>query len=239
MFFKSISITLILLSNISIIFGDHIFWCNVILDNKETCTLSGIKLTKNSVDIQINAEQKEEIQNVYVVNSTIPVMTNHICVAFPHLLQLSLSGQNILEIQKDALDSCTEMTGLSLYGNNIQNIPVELFGHTTKLESIILGRNQITSLDENLLIDLPMLHALDLQYNKLESFTPAILRNNVNLAYLSLRGNQLSELDAGKILEYIPDVDSIFLDENTFTCKIKGNLKRLLGEKGKLEECPQ
>lgn len=231
---KPFFITLILFSNISLIFTEQTFWCR---QNKETCTLSGIRLSANSIDFEINSEKKDDIESVHVLNSSIPTLTNVFCDTFPNLLQLSIAGQNILEIQKDALDFCTEMTGLSLYGNNIRTLPVELFSRTRNLESIILGRNQITSLDVNLLVNLPLLHALDLQYNNLGSFSPEILRNNNNLAYLLLNGNRLKQLDGRKLIGYVSDVDSIFLEDNDFTCEIKENLKQVLGDKGKFEKC--
>ena len=153
---------------------------------------------------------------------------------------LDLSGNRIRGLTRNSLASFGSLVDLRLRDNGIDSIPDGVFARTVSLQILDLSGNNLTSLDRHTFRGAAeiLLH-LDLSNNRLENVEGAFqgmwelsrldLRGNllrridsntfvdlINLRYLRLDGNRISDLDAEGAFKPLSNLLYLVLKDNAF-----------------------
>lgn len=184
-----------------------------------TCTFSNVVLNSTHYEWQPTSDIPAGVFVVKFTASKIPVVTNDICKAFPNLVRLEMQSTGIEEIKEDAFHACAGLTILYLYENQIEKLHPNTFLYTVKLQELNFRTNRISKLDHyNLLTNLQDLQEFSCSQNNLTEFSPELIRNNKNLEILGLYSNDLSDIEAEQILDFLPNLVKFHIDDNELSC---------------------
>lgn len=136
----------------------------------------------------------------------------------PKLLNLDLSNNNISILMQHTFDNLTELKQLNLSFNPISVLKIDSFAHLMKLESLDMKRTNLSTIHLGTFSHQQKLVRLDLSENKLKEldfshFLPIL----PDLRSLFLDNNQLSHLE-GFSSELFPQLKSLDIRNNSFHC---------------------
>ncbi|XP_019644757.1 PREDICTED: carboxypeptidase N subunit 2-like [Branchiostoma belcheri] len=155
------------------------------------------------------------------------------------LYYLDLSGNQMVDLDRDAFANTTELMDLDLhfnrlrflhksifrpmkklrwlhlYGNALTFLEPDLFAGLTKLDGIYLGWNKIRSLPMGIFKNLPSLQYLYLHDNQIKYLNLGLFEDLIQLYDLNLGGNHLSSLPLG-IFKPLRNLMRLFLYQNRF-----------------------
>ena len=125
---------------------------------------------------------------------------------------LSLSYNNIVDINANSFQSLKGLQDLDLSGNYLSTLHAGVFGDLQTLIYLNLSSNNLEVLEDQCFTGLNELEMLDLYANKLKILPATLFQNLTNLEFLSLATNKIAILDAnlfvrlGKLkILYLPD----------------------------------
>lgn len=184
-----------------------------------TCTFSKVILNETHYEWIPTSDDSDVVRTVEFSDSTMTVVTKGICEEFKFLRELKITGQNVEEIKEDAFHACYGLTILRLYINKIKKIHANTFLYTKNLEQLELYENQIKKLgDYQIFSNLQNLTHLHFGRNNLTEFSPELIRYNKNLLHIYVYSNDLSELEVETILDFVPNLQRLSLDDNEISC---------------------
>lgn len=188
-------------------------------NERSRCDLTGIQVTKKQPFFKIAVDNTAKITEIFVTQSTIPVLTKSICDTFPSLIRLYVDGANIKFVRKNAFEKCTEILEINLANNKVKKLQPETFTTNLKLNTLSLDKNLLSELPNQIfdtLVDLQFLH---LQNNLLKEFKADLLVKNENLQRLYIFSNYLTDLDIETLHSKLPHLKAVHANNNDFPCK--------------------
>lgn len=181
--------------------------------------------------------ESQEIHELFIANSEMPVMPEKVFVYNPKLVFVSISECRTTKITKSFFANAVQLQKFLFQKNSISKITNNTFASCKSLETLELNDNKIVRIEsaafqglsrlsvlaitDNLLEDFPptmlyplvslqMLHAFN---NKLKSIDELFFNNNSFLKYVDLSNNQLTTIPA-KLFSALPFLNSIYLQNN-------------------------
>lgn len=162
------------------------------------------------------AKNSTQVREVTLVGHAY-VLTEDICNAFPNAEKLEFYVK-IEDILPEAFVKCTKVKYIFLNDNNIRTLHRDTFRYNIQLDELEIQRNNLKELNTWLFASLVNLKLLNLHGNYLTEFPAELVRNNKKLITLNLSTNDLLDLDAAALVEYIPNLKSIIMNNNQFSC---------------------
>ncbi|XP_075713871.1 immunoglobulin superfamily containing leucine-rich repeat protein-like [Rhinoderma darwinii] len=142
----------------------------------------------------------------------------HVPVGFPeNLTQLSLSVNNIEELNKTSFASVLKLTLLWLTYNNISTIHPGTFQFLTSLTTLDLSHNQLNEFPWKDLSTIVDLELLNLNNNQLVTIPLGAFNSSRSLRSLQLSSNQLYSLPEG-LFDPLTSLSHVQLHRNAFHC---------------------
>lgn len=138
-------------------------------------------------------------------------------IGFENLRGLTLRGNVITKLNKNAFQTLPKLYYLDLTYNDISFLHKDGFHNLNRLSTLILSNNKLKILDEEIFTHLKALHELYLDNNKLEVLTKETFTGIRSLRVLQLQKNNFTRIMAD-IFHNIPQLEFISLgnDKNKF-----------------------
>lgn len=182
------------------------------------CEFWNVQLNSSDYELQPTPNSTLDIRKVKFRGSKVTLLTNAICKTFPKIKELELVNQGVVVIEKNAFHVCESLEVLKLNDNKIVNLDKSSFYALRALKRLHLHFNHIKELHDEVFYSLENLTELSLGSNNLEEFPPDLLKYNVNLENLWIYSNDLADVDVEKILDNLPQLRQLELDDNEFSC---------------------
>ncbi|XP_049539613.1 uncharacterized protein LOC125953853 [Anopheles darlingi] len=132
--------------------------------------------------------------------------------AFPALRTLSLYGNDIESVHRDALVSLKELQSLDLSQNRLTELHPDLFAANRRLHTVDLSRNHIHYVS-GLFANLPLLREIFVNENNVLELTEDCFANSSSLKVIYLEHNAIQRLD-GRTLATLTGLEQLFLSHN-------------------------
>ncbi|XP_050084500.1 chaoptin [Anopheles aquasalis] len=132
--------------------------------------------------------------------------------AFPALRTLSLYGNDIETVHRDALVSLKELQSLDLSQNRLIQLHPDLFAANRRLHTVDLSRNHIHYLS-GLFSNLPLLREIFINENNVLELTDDCFANSTSLKVIYLEHNAIQRLDS-RTLATLTGLEQLFLSHN-------------------------
>lgn len=191
--------------------------CTMYETNRK-CTISSIITTsKNSTFVPV-APDARAVVKFEIIKSIVSVLTSNICTTFNNLKYFTAVGQHIEIVEDYAFNNCTDMLDINLEKNNIHKLGTGIFSNTKKLQRLHMLGGSVQHIDDDLFSNLGELNQLLYSANGLKELPVAAIRNLKKLELLYLYSNDLSDLDAEGLVENLPKLKSIYINDNNFHC---------------------
>eukprot|EP00058_Branchiostoma_floridae_P028279 XP_002613770.1 hypothetical protein BRAFLDRAFT_123898 [Branchiostoma floridae] len=113
------------------------------------------------------------------------------------LYYLDMSGNQMVDLDRDAFANTTELMDLDLHFNRLRFLHKSIFRPLKKLRWLHLYGNSLTFLEPDLFAGLSNLDGIYLGWNKIRSLPMGIFKNLPSLQYLYLHDNQIKYLNRG------------------------------------------
>lgn len=169
--------------------------------------------------IAIGLPTSDEVKTIRIRDSSIYKLTSDICKGFPKLEVLDVESIGIAKVSENALKDCHDLKEIYLGDNQIRLFKKHTFNRNKKLEIVSLWGNRLHHLDTNLFSNLVNLKRLILSANRLVHVCAYTFRDLTSLRTLTLHHNLLVDLNADKILSYLPNLFESNLGDNDFRCE--------------------
>lgn len=232
-------------------------WCRITKKN-DFCIFDEIKLNRTHYHFQPKALNVSNALKIkFSNNSVIPVFGEDMCNTFTTSIRtLDLNGLKIEEIFPQAFKHCTEIRVLRLVENKIQTLDKDIFRHNrfmeelyldynslqqlnvfvfsslSKLKTLFLNSNQIRELQPGIFDSLESLKFLSMNNNSLTMLQPELFKANSKLERLEINTNNLLDLDEERLLEALPNLKGIALNENELNCVRVSEIKSTFRARG-------
>lgn len=206
------------------------------LENPFSCTLTGIQVTRNKPDFYIIAPEPNRVNFLLVNQSTIPFLTDNICSKFPELIDIVVRHVGIEELKDKAFKRCKDLKTIDLRGNNIQVVPEKLLNGLKELKSIWLDNNMIKTFPDNMLIGLPRLLDVSFDQNRVKVFPYEMFKRNGLVRFLRFHSNDLLNLDEMRLMEALPNLESVAFNNNLLSCERHIELHEFFIRNGKYSQ---
>lgn len=193
-------------------------------ENNTKCIISGITITsKNSTFVPI-APDSFIVVRFSIVKSIITVLTSNICETLPKIYQFFAVEQHIEIVEDYAFDKCSDIEEINLEGNNIYKLGAGIFASTKKLKTLHFLGASLDQIDDDLFSGLGELKQLMYSANGLKSLPASAMKNLKKLELLFIYSNELTDLDAATLVDILPNLKSIFINDNNFHCDRLGEI---------------
>ncbi len=187
-------------------------------ENNRRCTVSDLTLTSKNYTFVPMAPDSNAVLKFELIKSFVPVLTSNVCTTFTKLIQFTAIEQHIEIVEDYAFNNCTELLDLNLEKNNIHKLGVGIFSNTKKLQRLHILGGSLAKLDVDLFTNLSELKQLLYSANGLKELPVEAMKNLKKLELLYLYSNDLSDLDAKGLVENLPSLTAIYLNDNNFPC---------------------
>lgn len=194
------------------------------VNDPDKCSLNGLFVERGKFPIPL-ADNSSAIRRISITNSTIPVIDETLCKAFPNVMEIDVNNNSVKEIQANALTECKELKMLEMDGNQVTELPSGMFATSDKLESFSICENQLTKIDPELFQGAVKLTKLYLGSNSIKTLDPEVFKHVKELQKLDVYNNELADLELKKIFGYATKLNTINLRFNSFKC---GRLREIL-----------
>ncbi len=121
----------------------------------------------------------------------------------PSLTHLVLSGNGIRGIEDDAFASLPDLVVLDLGRNALRGVPEHVFDSYDDDGNILAGETDLSGLE-----------TLVLEDNLLSELTPDVFEGLNGLLHLSVRGNQISNLDNRQLFDHLDSLEVFDASDN-------------------------
>ncbi|XP_046751471.1 slit homolog 3 protein [Diprion similis] len=150
-------------------------------------------------------------------NRLIGPATPNLLPRMPTLRFLTLSGNELVKVQRGALQGLPNLTCLSLSNNHIDVLEDHAFRNLSTLTKLELANNRIVAVSSASLAHLEKLTSLDLTHNFLRSLTADLILPLKNLQELHLDDNDISMV-ASDVLTPNLRLKRLSLADNPLNC---------------------
>lgn len=150
-------------------------------------------------------------------NLLIGPTTPNLLPRMPTLRFLTISGNELVKVQRGALQGLPNLTGLSLSNNQIDVLEDHAFRNLSTLTKLDLAHNRIVAVSSASLAHLEKLTSLDLTHNFLRSLTADLILPLKNLRDLHLDDNDISMV-ASDVLTPSLKLERLSLSDNPLNC---------------------
>lgn len=151
------------------------------------------------------------------------VLTSGDCGSGAHF---DVRHKGIQVVSQDAFLSCKSATHINLGENNIHDLPENTFRENGKLQELRLHCNKLTFIPKRLLAPLVNLVLLDVCANEYKSFDFVYQHHFPQFKFLSAMYNELTDMDAGRILKSMPKLHNIHFAYNPIECEKYEKIKQ-------------
>lgn len=185
------------------------------------CTFSNVEINRSYPNwIARSEDPKRVLEKVQFTNSKIEYLTSDLCDSFQDLKEIRLGDVELEEIDDDAFFSCDGLRILKLESNKLKELPDELFLTSSNLTNLNLASNKLTTFNILSLQNCKELISLDLENNYLTTFEvdPETVDFLTKLELLNINTNDLSTLNEVSLLEALPALTRIWINQNEFPC---------------------
>lgn len=182
------------------------------------CTISSLTLTSKNYTFVPVAPDARAVVKFEIKNSVVSVLTSNICTTFNNLETFTAVQQHIEIVEDYAFNNCTAVKDINLEHNNIHKLGTGIFSRTKKLERLHILGASLEHIDVDLFSNLGELNQLLFGANGLKELPLAAIKNLKNLQLFFLYSNELSDLDAKGLVENLPSLKSIYINDNNFHC---------------------
>ncbi|XP_037080480.1 toll-like receptor 6 [Pollicipes pollicipes] len=155
--------------------------------------LSGNMLDTLSQDAFDDLSSLQVLDLGYNQLQTLPV---GVFTSLSNLHTLTLSGNTLSRLERRALEGLHVLSRLSLDYNRLATIDEDAFANASSIQYLHFQRNGLTSIPDALRV-LTSLEQLDLAENYISDDDGGVLKTLLQLRFLSLAGNKLSNVSAG------------------------------------------
>ena len=131
----------------------------------------------------------------------------------PNLQNLSLTNNQIQNIDPQTFQNLPNLQEIYLHGNQIQNIDLQTFQNLPSLQEIGLNNNQIQNIDPHTFQNLPNLRYIKLSHNQIQNIDPQTFQNLPNLQNIVLSHSQIQNIDP-QTFQNLPNLQYINLYHN-------------------------
>lgn len=184
------------------------------------CVFSGVVTNETHIHFQPNSSTDPEEENsIFFVNSSIYVLTDESCDAFPNLRDLEVRSSSLQLIQNDALNHCAKLIRFDISQNNVKQVDPILFKSTPNLEYVGFAANKFTYIDAKLFEPTKNLRFLWLNDNFLVHFDFRRLPKLDKLENVYINSNNLLDLDEDAVVTNLPKVDYVGIGDNLLECQ--------------------
>ncbi|XP_031622956.1 toll-like receptor 6 [Contarinia nasturtii] len=158
----------------------------------------------------------EHLTNADFSNNSIEQIDNLSFLGANNLKILNLSYNKIHHLKSNVL-SAPKLEFLDLSNNNLSILERYSFDNLTKLKQLNLSFNPIGDFKIDMFVHLMKIENLDLKRTNISTIRLGTFSHQQKLIRLDLSENNLKELDFSHFLPLLPDLRSLFLDENQLT----------------------
>lgn len=232
-------------------------WCRI-NKNNDFCVFDALKLNHTHFNFQPKALNVSNAINIkFNNNSVIPVLGEDLCNTFTSAIEkLDVNGLKIEQIRPNAFRRCIEIKVIRVIDNRVQRLPKVLFRNNRQLQELYLDYNHLQELDSEVFRGLGKLRILFLNNNQIKHLKPGLFDQLYGLRYLSINNNSLMDLppalfksnkqmnrleintnnlldiDEDALLETLPNLKGIALNENEFNCVRVSEIKSRFKARG-------
>ncbi|XP_032886872.1 relaxin receptor 2-like [Amblyraja radiata] len=155
---------------------------------------------------------------LYLTNNSLDHVPN-VCREIPNLRWLDLEGNNIVTIEKAALEMCTSLSVLDLSANMIEEFPPTFFRGLRYMQLMNLSGNPINHLHVNQFDDLASLRSLDLDNIDSLNIETRMFKKVERLAYIYFKKFEYCKYSPN-VRSCKPNTDGISSFENLLASTI-------------------
>ena len=178
-----------------------------------TCNLPSNVITCKSVSsvATIVTEIPPATQQIHIEGGTLQTLkeTDFSTLQATQLLELSITGTQLSEIQDSAFKTLLSLQKLRLSRNQIYSLTENAYYGLSHLHELDLSHNKIRSLYSQVLNPLISLRRLDLSYNLINDIPAGLFTAQRNLQILTLQGNHVGNL-RGESFQGLTNLRTLF-----------------------------
>lgn len=182
------------------------------------CTISGLTVTSKNYTFVPVAPDPNAVTTLEIVRSRITVLTSNICTTLNKIEQFAAIGQHIEMVENYAFSNCTNVMEIYLDNNNIHKLGVGIFSNTKQLTTLRILGGSLYNIDVDLFSSLGKLETLVFSATGLKKLPAEAMKNLKKLTILYIYSNSLVDLDAKGLVENLPSLAEIYLNDNDFRC---------------------
>lgn len=186
--------------------------------NVSTCIFSGVRVTQSNPTFYPVSVNNSNVQKIQFKNSTVQILTNELCNAFPNLRELRLTNLSLEHIEKNVFHQCKKLINLNIWMNNFSRLNEDVFNENQKLIELNMQNNGLEVIRGKMFDSVSQLTFLNLAENALSEFPIHEFPVMGNLTHLFLYSNNLTDLDERQLKHKFPNLEYININNNLFTC---------------------
>lgn len=204
---------------------------NLVLSHNYLQALELSNIKSRYIELNFNNLTVLEIGNdtirISAIKNSVEVVS---CLLGTKLTNLNLSFNYLKEL--GCIEKLTSLVSLDLSNNNLQDLEIDDFSHLSNLKNLSLKGNKIQNLSQGMFSHQNQLEFLDLSYNNFKNIPLSVLLAAVNLEKLFIDGNNMTNFDYTNIKKAFPNIKTIGLGDNNFSCSFLGDVVLFLNQNG-------
>lgn len=165
-----------------------------------------------------NCENLEELALIFY-NETVPKLAEDTFENMPNLRFLTINFHKIPHLKKKMFNNLISLTELVLLGDSIEQIDFDVFENLNKLKVLGILHHELQHLPNGLFKNTPNLIKLFLSNGHLTDLTWDEFEGLASLKELFLASNFIKYFDAEKIVENMPNLETVSVELNPVECK--------------------
>lgn len=138
-------------------------------------------------------------------------------VGLVHLQKIYLRQCNIIQIDKEAFRSLSNLVELDISDNQLNYVPSWAFREASQLRRLYINNNPLNKIPEDAFTDMPSLEILELSHCQIMSVDGRTFNHVQRLTKLKLDGNYLQNL-GGNVVLPLTTLNELHLDGNPWKC---------------------
>lgn len=183
-----------------------------------TCIFSDARVTQSNPSFYPVSDNNSDVQKIQFRNSTLQILTEELCNAFPNLTEVRLTNLSLKHIEKSAFYQCKQLINLNIWMNNFSHMDQDIFSENHRLIELNLQNNGLEVVHGQMFDKMTQLTFLNLAENALRELPVHEFPVLENLTYLFLHSNNLTDLDERELKVKFPSLQYININNNLFPC---------------------